>query len=168
MSYSQLLVTGVCAAATTLLGACAPFQAESFWGPAQNLSGLGTTFAWRQGVKCEPEASKANVPDVENAVQELIEESFTAKGYRRGDATKPDVYVCYRLGKVIALAETGFDSWDDAIIEVDLTDPATGGLVWRGRVRGPIDYAAAPDARKARLETAVRQLMKPVPKAGRR
>ncbi len=167
MNHSQLFLPMLCAAGLTAhVGACAPFQSESHWGPAHKLSGLGTTYAWRQGAKCEPDAGKADFPDVENAVQELIDADFAAKGYCRADGAKLDVYVCYRLGKVVTQAETGHASWDDAIIEVDLSDPATGGLVWRGRARGRIDYATSPDTRKGRLETAVRQLMKPLPKAG--
>lgn len=102
--------------------------------------------------------------DIQVRVQERIEADLATKEYLRAAGGNPDFFICYRLGKVVAEAETGIDSWDDAVLEVDITDP-TGGLVWRGRVRGPIDYTASPDARKGRIETAVRQLMKPLPKA---
>jgi len=167
MNHSQLFLTMVCATASTaLVGACAPFQSESHWGPAQKLSGLGATYAWRQGAKCEPDSSQTENADIQVRVQERIEADLATKGYLRPAGGKPDFYVCYRLGKVVAQAETGIDSWDDAVLEVDLTDPATGGLVWRGRVRGRIDYSASPDVRKDRLETAVQQLMQPLPQAG--
>lgn len=159
----------VCAmASTALVGACAPFQSESHWGPAHQLSGLGTTYAWRQGAKCEPDSSQTENPDIPVRVQERIEADLAAKGYLRPAGGKPDFIVCYRLGKVVTQAETGLDSWDDAVLEVDLSNPATGGLIWRGRVRGRIDYTASPDARKGRVETAVRQLMQPLPKASHR
>jgi hypothetical protein len=167
MNYSQLFLSMVCATASmAFVGGCAPFQTESNWGPAHKLSGLGATYAWKQGAKCEPDSSKAEHPDIEARIHERIDADFAAKGYCRADGAKPDVYVCYRLGKVVTQAETGHASWDDAVLEVDLSDPATGGLVWRGRARGRIDYAASPDARKGRLETAVRQLMQPLPQAG--
>ena len=167
MNHSQLFLTMVCATASTaFVGGCAPFQTESNWGPAHKLSGLGTTYAWRQGAQCEPDSSKVGNPDFQARIQERIDADLATKGYSRPADGKPDFFVCYRLGKVIAQAETGSASWDDAIIEVDLSDPATGGIVWRGRVRGRIDYAASPDARKGRMETAVRQLMQPLPKAG--
>lgn len=166
MNQTRTIVMIACAAPSVFIGACAPFQAESYWGPAHKLSGLGITYAWRQGAKCEPGSNKAEHPDIEARIQERIETDLATKGYRRPAEGKPDFLVCYRLGKQVAQAETGIASWDEAILEVDLTDPATGGLVWRGRVRGRIDYSASPDVRKDRLETAVQQLMQPLPQAG--
>lgn len=159
-------VVGIGFAALSIhVAACAPFQAESYWGPSQKLSGLGATFAWKPGAKCEPDAGKAQDSDIAAAAQELLEENLKAKGYGRNSQGNADFTVCYRLGKQVAQAETGHGSWDEAVLEVDLTDPATGGLVWRGRVRGRIDYAATPDARRDRIGTAVRQLMQPLPKS---
>jgi len=169
MKHSKWFLLMVCGMGlTALVGACAPFQSESHWGPAHQLSGLGATYAWRQGAKCEPESVQTENPDIPVRVQEQLEADLATKGYLRPAGGKPDFVVCYRLGKVVTQAETGLDSWDDAVLEVDLTDPATGGLIWRGRVRGRIDYSASPDARGGRLDTAVRQLMKPLPKASNR
>lgn len=153
------------AAAAILLGGCKKFQTKSFWGPAHKLTGLGSSYAWVPGSQCEPDADKIANPDITATYMELINAELTSLGYRRLAEGTPDFKVCYRLGKFVAQAETGLASWDEAVMEIDLADPATGGNVWRGRVQGRIDYGAAPQERKSRMQSAVRELIDPLPKA---
>jgi hypothetical protein len=155
------------AVGASLLGGCKTFETKSFWGPAHKLSGLGTSYGWKPGEKCEPDADKTGNPEISSTFLDLVDTEFAKLGYRRISEGKPDFLVCHRIGKFVAQAQTGLASWDEAVLEVDLTDPATGGNVWRGRVQGRIDYSAAPEARKHRMQSAVRELVKPLPKAGR-
>lgn len=155
------------AVSATLMGGCKTFQTKSFWGPAHKLSGLGTSYAWKPGVQCESDADKTGNPDIGATLLELVDAELAKRGYRQVSDGKPDFLVCQRLSKFVAQAQTGLASWDEAVFEVDLTDPATGGNVWRGRVQGRIDYAAAPDTRRNRMQSAVRELIEPLPKANK-
>jgi len=169
MIQSKSFVTLIGAAVSVVfVGGCTSFRAESFWGPAQKLSGLGASFAWRQVAKCEPDASKVGGSDIDATFHDLIEADLMSKGYRKSNDRSVDFSVCYRMGKRERQSETQLGTWDEATLGVELTDPSTGGLIWRGFVHGRIDYSAPPEARKARLETAVRQLLQPLPKAGSR
>lgn len=161
------IIIGSTSALLSLTGACSNIRSESYWGPAQKFSGLGDSFAWKQGGKCEPDADRVWAPEIGAVLQELVESNLTEKGYDRLTEGAPDFSVCYRLGKVVAQARTGLESWDEAIFEVDLSNPANSGIIWRGRVQARIDYSVLPEVRLDRLEAAVKQLLKPLPKADR-
>lgn len=166
MNQARTIVVIGCVAMLLPMGACTTIQAESYWGPAHKLAGLGSSYSWIPGGKCEPSASKAEDSDIEAAVQEQIDADLATKGYRKINERNADFSVCYRLVKQTRQREIT-NAADEAILEVDITEPATGGEVWRGRVRAWIDYSASPDARRKRIETAVKQIMKPLPKAAR-
>lgn len=148
-----------------VLGGCSSFRTEAFWGPAHKLSGLGTSYAWVPGGRCEVDANQPGYPDVERTLGDLIDARLKTLGYQNAESN-PDFTVCYRLGKVVAQADAGLASWDDAIIEIVLQDPSSGERVWLGRARGEIDYSAEPGKRSSRLESAVKETMKPLPLAG--
>lgn len=167
MSFSKSFATMIGAVGLLpALAGCATYRVESYWGPAHKLSGLGSTYAKPAGAKCDPNAGESRYADIEATVWELIESEVTKRGYRAAADGKADFSVCYLMGKEVKQAEAGISSWDEAIVEVILTEPVTGERIWLGRVRARINYEASPGSRKSRLASAIRELMKPLPKAG--
>jgi len=151
-----------CMVIAGITGACSPFQSESFWGPSQKLAQPGASFAWKSGGKCEPDKGMSEHPEIDRSLHEAIDSQLTSLGYTKTADAKASLSACFRIGRQVKQAETGSDSWDEVIIEMDLADPKSGALVWRGRIRGMIDYSASPAARKSRLTKAVQQLTEPL------
>ncbi len=130
-------------------------EVGSFWGPAAKLSGASSTYDWE-----EREGSKGfENPEVNNALRASIDQHMAAKGFRRETKARPDLWVRYRGGKYIQQAESGFQSWDEGALGVEILDPGSGGLIWRGTAKTRIDYSVSPDKLRKRIDQIVQRIL---------
>jgi len=89
------------------------------------------------------------------AVRQKIEAYPTAAGYG------------YGYGRGFGVAGTGVDvvTYDEGTLVVDLIDPKSKNLLWRGTARGVVHRDATPEERETRIRDAVKKILAQFPPA---
>jgi len=161
----------VCLAATgVMLPGCSRargMRIHSYQGLQMRSYAAGEAYSWAP--RPQPRTSTLTAPDevnpeLDEVVRTLIDSNLAAKGYPKKNLNeRPAFWVHYRAGRQVKQAETGHESWDEGSLAVDVLDPESGDLIWCGLAEARIDYSAAPDVRKQRLEEAVRKIMETFP-----
>jgi hypothetical protein len=141
-----------------LVGGCAstpPTRVQSHWGSTAHRPSPGATFAW----SLEPSAEGAvDDPALMAMVRERAEAELLASGYRRREgASSADLYVSCRL--TTSLQPTDQGPIDKGALVIDVVSGADGRLIWRGWADGPVDPSLPPEARRQRIEEAVRDIV---------
>lgn len=66
-----------------------------------------------------------------------------------------------RLGPRVDVVE-----YEEGVLFVDVVEPSSGHLIWRGVARRPIDESATPAERDARMAESVARILEPFPPGG--
>lgn len=139
-------------AAALLLGGCGPnIQTES--DPKADLTGY-ETFSWASPEKQEVRDPILDSELLAKKVKRAVEQSLVSRGFTPSE-TNPDFYVTYHTASKEKLRSSGFDvgigysrfdprwgysavfgppadSYEQAILIIDVIDAKTDTLVWRG------------------------------------
>jgi len=151
-----------------LLAGCSgnPKTINSYWVPGQKLPDAAEYFAWPPPDQTEFANFGAPDPTFDDLMRSTIEQGFESRGYTFQPEGRPDFVIRYRIGRQVRQAETGTDSWDEVDLAIDAINPNTSKLIWVGSLQTRIDYSAAPDVRRKRVETAVEKVLEKFPKYG--
>jgi hypothetical protein len=71
-------------------------------------------------------------------------------------------------GMPMGTVETRVDQYAKGTIMIDVIDPATRRLVWRGAGQGRVDEDATPEERSTRIRAAVAEILETFPPVGGR
>ncbi len=140
-----------------------PITFASSYGPGIKFSGLGSNYGWA------PEGPNERIgsEELHKFVRVSVDKHLAEKGFALNTSSAVDFWIAYRLARrqetdssVVAsgmVVEAG-----SLILEV--LDPASRELIWRGIAHAQISDSDPPDVREQRLEAAVRGLMDRFPK----
>ena len=139
-------------------GCDGPSNVESYWAPGAGLETGWASYSW--AVK---EASNVPRKELDQLLHQLIDERLAQKGYIKAEHANPDLFLRIRVAKWVQQAETGTDSWDQAVLAVEMVDPLNNALVWRGSAQLRVEYSATPEQRRARASKVVDAILKKFP-----
>ena len=135
-----------------------PSKVESYWAPGAGLETGWASYAWAA-------KDQSNVPrkELDQLLHQLIDERLSQKGYIKAEHSKPDLYLRIRVAKWVQQAETGTDSWDQAVLAIEMMDPLNHALVWRGSAELRVEYSLTPEKRRDRAAKVVQAILKKFP-----
>jgi hypothetical protein len=155
--------------AAAMLAGCAQLEPAAiswYYGPGIKYHGLGSTFAW------SPHESETRLyhhhgsPAFERLARKTIENAVEAKDFRQAAPQTADFWLDYRVGKhevEDSMVNPHGEVFEEGTLVLDVVDPKSDELIWRGVVQARIDDAAPPEARESRLNSAIQRLMKNFP-----
>jgi hypothetical protein len=162
----------------TLYACAAPIEVHSFMDQRTALRRY-RTYAWGVG---EPVPTGDPRLDsnrfVEERIRARVEEALTRRGFEKVASDRPDMIVHYHL--LVAQEIQGRDPdpgyttcaagdcrpsvYDKGTLFVDLVDPATKLLLWRGWAESPIDGVVDNQAWiEERIDTTVARILRRLP-----
>lgn len=174
----------VCAAALAACGTMPPMKIDAQHDPAAAAT-LRTyrTYGWLPRSGAGPAMEEAIGP----AVTRQVDETLGGKGYRP-DASRPDFLVTWHVSVAGKEQTTTFDTgprfmdrrpmpgmapaappvkvtrqYTEGTLVLDVVDPGTGRVVWRGSAEAEIVASADPRTREARIGEAVRRVLERFP-----
>ncbi len=165
---------------------CATATVSSDYDRVTDFSKL-KTYAW--GSEQKPSGDlRFDDPDLRQAIKQSVEAELQAKGLQKATAGQPDVVLKYyitieakedrvgdynppvfnsRTGQVTMPSVGARDvmafKYDEGTFVLDMLDPATGGILWRGSLNGMVDPGGTPEKRKSRASGAVAKVLAKFP-----
>lgn len=161
---------------------CSPFSVNSDYDTGANFSKF-KTWNWFVG----PGSGEAELDGLtEGRIRAALEAELPGRGLVYTTSRPADVHVAYHAavsqrlettpttaafgygwGSHFAAVGTGttVEVYDEGTLVIDLVDPASKNLVWRGTARSAVNLNATPEAREARIRQAVRRILEQYPPA---
>ncbi len=154
-----LLIAVVC-------GCSEPMKIRSAYGAKIPLSGFGPSFDWLPRSRKRTGDYRADNPELHSLIQGLMESEFAAKGYEKQPTGVPGFWVDYyvarkRTGE--ALGASRYVEYEEGSLIIDVVDPQTRQLMWRGSAQAKLNDTDPPSARQAKIRQAVRGILKRFP-----
>ncbi len=119
------------------------------------------TFSWDVAANKLPEASLLGGLEPGPLIEQIAEEAFTARGYRRAVSAAPDYRLSYELAvhRFIGVEE----SHATASLSFLLSEASTGRRVWLGWGRAEFFVDAALEQRRERMRDAMQRMLADFP-----
>jgi hypothetical protein len=161
----------------TLCG-CSQIRVRSDFDPGADFSQL-RTYAWLPGMDATNDP-RLDTKLLDRRVRESVDRHLAAKGYRKVD-TAPSFHVAYHVyvnrqtqSFHEPIGPYGYSWWgargpvnsyqyDEGSLLVDVIDPGTNVLMWRGAATAIIDPRASVKEREERVDKAVASLLEKFP-----
>ncbi len=174
----RLAAPAVLGILVTALSACAPITVHSFMDQRTVLRRY-RTFAW--GTSSDVTTGDPRLDSnrfVSERVRARVEEALTTRGFEKTASDQPDLVVHYHLlvGQEVEPREPdpGYATcpandcrpavYDKGTLFVDLVDPATRTLLWRGWAESPVDGVVDNQAwMEERLDATVARILRQLP-----
>jgi hypothetical protein len=173
----QIVSAAVLALSVAVLSGCAPIEVHSFMDQRTALRRY-RTFTWGAS---EPSTGDPRLDSnrfVEERVRARVEEALTRRGFEKITSDRPDMIVHYHL--IVAQQVEGAEPdpgyttcapgdcrpsvYDKGTLFVDLVDPVTKVLLWRGWAESPIDGVVENQTwMEERLDTTVARILRRLP-----
>ncbi len=162
-------LAGLCSAVLLLVAGCTEtvdIQTDSAYGPGIKLSGLGNSYAWAPSARPSGNGDRVDNPEVRAFLMSTIGEALSKRGFNGITEGRPDFWLIYRVTRVLQ------DDWDatpfgtpfpSGTLVLEVVDPATRQLIWRGTATARIDPSNPPAEREKRIRAAVDMLMRQFP-----
>ena len=178
-------VSALAALLLAALCACATLRVNSDYDPDFDFSGF-RSWGWLTG----PQAGTVDPRLVSGLVGERIrsalEKHLTARGYQRSASGKPDFLVGYHAavedkvdvrtinrasgygpgwgaGRGLMTTDTYVREYEQGTLILDIVDPRSNRLVWRGSAQAEVNSYGTPEQRAARIDDAVGQILEGFP-----
>jgi hypothetical protein len=139
-----------------------PINVISYYGPGIKFSGLGTSYAWTPN---QPEHT-IGAASFHELVRNSVDKHLASRGFASNTAGTVDFWVDFRLGrgqKTYAGAIAHGETIEVGSLVLEVFDPASRKLIWRGIAETRIFGSDTPEVRKQRLEAAMSALMAKFP-----
>ncbi len=170
---AALLVTALCA--------CSTLRVSSDYDPAFDFSGF-RTWNWLTGPQAGTVDPRLPSGLVEERIRAALEKHLAALGFERSATGTPDFRVGYHAavedkvdvqtinraygygpgwgaGRGLMTSDTYVRQYEQGTLIVDIVDPRTKRLVWRGSAQAEVYSYATPEQREARIDDAVGQIL---------
>jgi hypothetical protein len=161
------------------LGGCTQIRVHSDFDPRADFSRL-QTYGWLPDLKAttDPRLDSALL---DRRVREAVDRHLAAKGYRKVDHDAPSFRVAYhvylrRQSQTVSepigpysyrwwggMGPTYSYQYDEGSLLVDVIDPQSNALMWRGAATAIIDPRASVKEREERVDRAVASLLEKFP-----
>lgn len=141
-------------------------QTDSAYGPGIKLTGLGDSYAWAPTTRQRTAQTPIDNPEVRAFIVSSIDSEMSKRGFSRVTEGRPDFWMLYHVTRVLE------DDWDatpfgtpypEGTLVLEVVDPSSRQLIWRGTARARIDPSSPPEAREKRISAAVGMLMSQFP-----
>ncbi len=169
------------AAALVLAAAigCSTLSVDTDWDPEVDFGALHT-YAWRPG----PQLGDPRVDHslLENRVHRAVNRVLATKGYQHKGTGVPDFYVSYiaaiqskldvrilndyygyRPGWGTYQRDTYVREYDEGSLILDISDPTSSNLMWRGSAAAEIHLSGTPAERQQVVSRAVERILASFP-----
>jgi hypothetical protein len=152
---------------------------KSDFDPRANFSSL-QTYAWLPDLQATTDP-RLDSKLLDRRVREAVDRHLAAKGYRKVDDDAPSFRVAYQV-YVLRQSQTVSEpvgpytyrwwggmgptytyQYDEGTLAVDVIDPQTNVLMWRGSASAIIDPRASIKEREERIDRAVGSLLEKFP-----
>jgi hypothetical protein len=160
-----------------LVAGCSSVQVTQDYDPATDFAKL-RTYGWLDGSTQRGDVDQLTAERIVRAV----DAELAARGFAKAEA-KPDFLIHYlasvaqriesRPTTVSAgygwrhgyagVASNEIDTYDEGTLVLDVIDPATKNLLWRGTAKAAVQANRTPDEREARIREVVRQILAQFP-----
>jgi hypothetical protein len=174
--------TAVPLAALALAGCAAQVAVTADYDRSANFAAL-RTYAWRPGAQQGVSDPRFDNTLLDMRVRAAVDRVLTAKGYQQAaPATTADFLVGYhavvrqkatfqtinrwygyRVGGRGGWPQTYVHDYDEGTLLIDIIDPASMDLLWRGTGTGVVDPQASPEKRERRINEAVNAILSKFP-----
>lgn len=139
----------------------------SAFGPSIRFTELGTTYDWREPAIGESNNQRLSNPNLRALITDTIQSELAARGFSEaGDDA--DFAVTYLISTKVKLEEyrgSGFTEFEEGSLVIELLDPETNVLMWRGVAQVRLNDTDPPDVRRRRIQDAVRGIFDALPGA---
>ena len=142
-------------------------EIHSSYGPGAVSADPGRTFAWLPRLQ-EHQPDRPDAPAQAQQITSVVEERLTLKGYVIAADDKPDFWVDYHLvRRVRGEPRWGqhFGNYEEGSLIIDLINPKTRTLIWRGSGQARLDLSQPTTVREERLSRAVERILDKYPSA---
>jgi hypothetical protein len=152
-----------------MVAGCAETGPEAvswYYGPAIRYKGLGSSFAWSPHESEKRPFHHHGNPQLEQLVRSMIEKALEVKSFQPAAPQSANFWIDYRLGRrevEDSMVNPHGEVFEEGSLVLDVLDPKTGELIWRGVVQGRINDSDPPDVREKRLNLGIQRLMKDFP-----
>lgn len=164
------------AALLALCTACAPVTTRWDYDPGADFTQY-KTFNW---MPADDQAERADKdwdhPFVDKRIEQALISALKSKGFEK-TSNQPDLLVAYRFTvkqkTAVHVYDPPYPYWGpqptqvhylrEGTLIVDLVDPRTKQLVWRGWGVGDFEAATRPDLAPEYLKTTVKEILKNYP-----
>lgn len=177
-------------AAAGMLTGCSSIMVDRDYDPSFRFGAL-KTFAWKHAV--QPKTGLARIDNDLNdqRIRRAVDAELQAKGFVPAEQSAADFLVEYfadyqqrieSSGSTVSLGvgrgsagRTGAVGWssgavvsdyEEAQLTIDILNPETGRIVWRGRGRRRAASSASPEKTDARTRESVKKILKAFPPKG--
>lgn len=153
-------------------GGCQDVTVRTAYGPGIRFYDFGETFDWHPRPLHSAEVGFTANPDVHRFVRETIERRFQGKGYRLESTEServPDFWIDYALhwkARGGLRHSQWSETYEEGTIVINVVDPVTDGLIWRGYARARLAEDAPPSVRKKRIDRVVQRILERFPSQG--
>ena len=184
LQFRQLLLL-LCIAS---VAGCSPIKISTDYDPAVVFSDL-RTYDWIPDVLKNPPVQNSIL---DSRIRFAVERQLAAQGYKKASPETADFHLAYHLTTEeirsvqtdyydsgyygggrrgrrgvgyggVSRAETYVTSYEEGTLVLDLVDPETKKLVWRGIAQGEIDQFGSPEARQEQIDKAVGLMLEKFP-----
>lgn len=179
MTFARAM--GVLLVALVLAG-CARITVTADHDPSANFGALHT-YAWRPGPQQGVGDPRFDSTLIDKRVRAAIDRVLASKGYRaaapgttadflvgyhavvrqRTSAQTINRWYGYRVVTLPGGPGTHAHDYDEGTLLIDVLDPATMQLLWRGSGTGVVDPQASPEKREQRINDAVERILADFP-----
>lgn len=169
------------------LWGCSGFQVSQDYDLSRDFSPL-KTYAWQS--ESQPKTGDIRIDNslLDARIRSAIDDSLSKKGYHQIDQGQPDFHVAYthQISSKIdssnvtfgfgfggggggTFSGIGVDSggrvreYDESLWVIDLIDPSTGDLLWRGMGTTPVDQHANPEKSVKKINEGVEKILSQFP-----
>jgi len=143
-----------------------------------------STFNWLPTTNIELEQNPLYYNELnDKRIKSAVEEQFERKGYMMS-TVKPDLIVHYHIivddQSIVTTDPFGYfyspywthlqttiRQYREGTLIIDVMDPKTSNLIWRGYASSPIEEAYSPSKIDSLVKTAVTKIFKKFPKKGK-
>ncbi len=174
-----------------VLSACATVSTSTDYDPAANFSALKTyDWAGPQPITGNP---RLDSDILHTRIRNAVERELATMGYRKVTSGEPDFKVAYHVGLEDKLDVTSFTYYDydypayyhgragfgpsaawpqtethvyqyeEGTLLLDIVDPLTNKLIWRGTAKAEVDPNQSSEKKEAKINKAVQKLLSKFP-----
>ncbi len=172
------------AAVAVMAASCSSISVNADFDPKVDFSGL-RTWTWAAATATGPGKPLLASSLVESRIRDAVERELSSRGFRVADG-EPDFTIGYGLSYEDKLdVQTfqdyyGYGYWDgygatrtqvsqyeEGTLILDIADPASNQLMWRGWARGRLRKNPSPEETTADVNEAVAAILAQFPPAAR-
>jgi hypothetical protein len=179
MAYLKHILVGI--AVVCILAGCSTMQIATDYDVEADFVGL-KTYDWLPRPETASADPRINSTLLESRVHNAVDAELAAKGYVKDASGSPDFLVGYHVAvqsqiDVYSMNEFyGYHrgwgwgrsdvhvyEYDQGSLILDVVDPGTKHLLWRGGAEAEVRPSASPEQREERIQKAVRKILERFP-----